>query len=719
MDIKKICFNCMKDKIGEDGICTSCGFSNNSYQAEPDQLVPLTPLNGRYLIGRAIGAGGFGITYIALDIQLQVVVAIKELYLKSISIRNQTKIISAQPKDEQCFEENKKLFLDEARTLARVNKEDNEGIVIVREHFEENNTAYIVTEYLTGKTLRQRIKEEKMTYEAMKDLMAPICHALMKVHQFGVIHMDVSPDNIMILEEGGAKLLDFGGAKSVFTNEMNNFISIKRGYAPPEQYMANGKTGQWTDVYATAATMYYCLTGVKPTDAMERRSGKDILKPSQMGVKIPVRAEEALMKALELDPGQRYQSIEEFWNAINVKGKRNMLALGIAGGVAAIGLIIVLFINSGILVTMGKSLKTAATSAEAEKDANTQKADADNTEDAIEDSEALAEEEKGYEIGQTMSIAEGSYIFENKGDDNFVMGVDSGFGDDGAMLKLKAYSDRNCNRLAVTHDSDTKGFYNLSAMHTNSFIETSADQEAGTGVGQYQKSADDDKSTWSFVYCGREDDKDIVIIKNEAGLVLAPTDGKLEGGADIVLTKENLEDETQKWYMRWSERDEAEETVVVYREGNLVGNKMGINTIASALDGTTMFSISRDESLFEPTMIVWTEVWDKTQQFEFVLTEESRYRIYPVDQLKGERKCLEYNETDDKIVLRDESDNTNQLFRIVYAGFNMYLIQSYNESVLGFDVNEDGSTDGNAIFARPYDAVADSRLAKWLMQPAE
>lgn len=698
----------MKAKIGEGGICTSCGFSNDNYQVPTDQLPPLTPLNGRYLIGRALGVGGFGITYIALDVQLQVVVAIKELYLKSISIRNQTKTISVHPKDKQCFEENKKLFLDEARILAQFNKEDNAGIVNVKEHFEENDTAYIVMEYLAGKTLRQRIAKEKMTYEEIKDLMAPVCHALTKVHQFGVIHMDVSPDNIMVLEEGRAILLDFGGAKNVYTTEPHNFISFKRGYAPPEQYMENGKTGQWTDVYATAATMFYCLTGVKPTDAMERRAGADILRPSQMGVKIPVKAEEALMKALDLDPDQRYQSIEDFWNEFNVKGKRNVPAISIIGGGVAVGLGIVLLLSSGILAGKDKNPEATANSTEVVKDTDTQKADADNKEAII-----------GCEIGETMSIVEGSYIFENREDANFIMGIDSGFGDNGAVLKLKDYSDRNCNRLAVAQDRDAKRTYNLSVMHTNSFIETSEGQEAGTSVSQYQKMAEEDKSNWNFVYCGHEDGKDIVIIKNAAGLVLAPAEGKLENGADIVLTKENLEDETQKWYMRWSERDEAEETVMVYEEGDLVENKMGINTIASALDGTTMFSISRDESLFEPTMIVWTQVWDETQQFEFVLIEESRYRIYPMDQLEGERKCLEYNETDDKIVLREESDNTNQLFRVVYAGYNMYLIQSYNESVLGFDVNEDGSTDGNAIFVRPYDAVADSRLEKWLIQPVE
>lgn len=141
--------------------------------------------------------------------------------------------------------------------------------------------------------------------------------------------------------------------------------------------------------------------------------------------------------------------------------------------------------------------------------------------------------------------------------------------------------------------------------------------------------------------------------------------------------------------------------------------------MSSALDGETMFSVSRYEGYAEPTIIVWTNVWDATQQFEFVPQAESRYKIFPVDQLEGERKCLEYNDTDHKIVMRDESDSTNQLFRVVYAGYNMYLLQCYNETVVGFDVNEDGSKDGNAVLGRLYEEVDDSRRVKWLIKGVE
>ena len=128
MDFKKICYNCVKEKPTAEGVCPYCGFDNNTYKYSQEQLPPMTPLNGRYLLGRALGIGGFGITYIALDLHLQVVVAIKELYLKKRSIRENTKTITVNAKDVECFEDNKKRFLQEARVFTglslRVKKVD-------------------------------------------------------------------------------------------------------------------------------------------------------------------------------------------------------------------------------------------------------------------------------------------------------------------------------------------------------------------------------------------------------------------------------------------------------------------------------------------------------------------------------------------------------------------------------------------------------------------
>ena len=719
MDFNKICYNCMKEKSHADGSCPHCGFDNSTYQWKENELPPMTPLNGKYLIGRALGAGGFGITYIALDLNLQITVAIKELYLRKMSVRERDTSVSVSSRDRECFEDNKKRFLQEARVLAMFNEKDNEGIVNVKEYFEENNTAYIVMEYLDGMTLRNKIKEKPFTFEETKKIMEPICHALTKIHQFGVVHLDVSPDNIMMMGNGSAKLLDFGGAKSLYTDDAADFICYKIGYAPPEQYMRNGKIGQWTDVYATAATMYFCMTGKKPVESMKRRVKDTLEKPSKLGVKIPSKVENALMKALELEPGRRFQTMEEFWNAINIKNQKKGIMVGgvMVAGIAAVAIGTVMALTAGA----GNSapVEKVATSAETVQNVENTEAAAETAEPAAEEN-ADATAEAG-NVGETIPVDLGTYIFENAADRNFIMGINSGFGDNGAGLVLKAYEDSNENRLFVTDEDESDGFYNLHAAHTDSFIETPDSQDIGTPLAQYEEMYDMGTEKWVFVYCGHDDEKDMdeVIIKNAAGSVMAPQDGTLENGTPIVLTEENVDDDSQKWYMRWSEKDASEPNVPVYHEGDLIENITGVKTIGSGFDGNYKFSITRDPLFVVPTLIVWENVWDKTQQFEFVPQEESRYKIYPADQLDGEHKCLEYEPDTNAIIMADDSDNENQLFRIVYSGYNMYLIQSYNESVLGYDLAEDGTPAGRAVFSRPYDSIEDSRLEKWLIEDVE
>ena len=216
--------------------------------------------------------------------------------------------------------------------------------------------------------------------------MEPICHALTKIHQFGVVHLDVSPDNIMMLNDGSAKLLDFGGARSLYTDDDADFICYKVGYAPPEQYMRNGKIGQWTDVYAVAATMYFCMTGKKPVESMKRRSKDTLEKPSKLGVKIPSKIENALMTALELEPGRRFQTIEEFWNAINIKNQKKGVMIGVmVVGVAAIALGAAMVFTGGTgsssepvekVQTAAETTQTADTTQEAETTDEGQEADA-------------------------------------------------------------------------------------------------------------------------------------------------------------------------------------------------------------------------------------------------------------------------------------------------------------------------------------------------------
>ena len=729
MDFKKICYNCMKEKTEVGGYCPYCGFKNEDYKYPGNYLRPLTPLNGKYLLGRALGAGGFGITYIALDLHLQVVVAIKELYLKKISIREESKTISVNSKDKTLFEDNKKRFLQEARVLAMFNEKDNEGVVIVKDHFEENNTAYIVMEYLDGQTLKEMVKKNRFSFDQVKNLFEPVCHALIKIHQFGVVHLDVSPDNIMIMEGNRAKLLDFGGAKTIGARDDHDIIAFKRGYAPPEQYMENGRIGQWTDVYATAATMYYCLTGVKPIDSMERKAGAELDKPSKLGAKISTAMEAVILKAMDIDPNKRYQTMEEFWDALNKKksdtgnGKKKENKNGQKGGSKTgliIGIVVTLVAVIAVAVMLlHKPMKSSLIDTSRENSSSAATSDESVTEDKTQD-----KTQDQVKVGETMPMTLGTYIFENAADRNYIMGIDGGFGDDGTPLVIKSYEDSNKNRIMVTDEDESDGYYNLRAGHTDSFIETSESQKLGETLRQFVDLYDAGTEKWAFIYCGRDDEKDMdeVIIQNAAGSVIAPKDGKVEAGTEIVLTDLNMDDDSQKWYVRWSELDETESPVTVYKEGDLVEDISGVFNISSALDGQTSMSISRDTNYHpEPTVVVFKAEWlttdDTVFQFEFVPTgSESRYKIFPVDQVDGEHKCLEFNPDTTELVMRDESDSENQLFRIVYVQSNTYLIQTYNESVAGFDIDSNGEAVGASVYSRPYNAVEDSRLESWLLQ---
>ena len=735
----------MKEKPEEGGYCPYCGFNNERYKYLPNQLPPLTVLKGKYLLGRPLGVGSVGITYIALDLRQHAVVAIKELYTQNVCIREQPKSIYVNEKDKAVFEASKRRFLQEARVLTMFKENDKEGIVKVKDHFEENNTAYIVMEYLDGKSLAELVKESRMTFEQTRSLFESICHALTKIHQFGVVHLDVRPNNIMVMENGTVKLLDFGDVNTIGKNNLKGITAIKIGFAAPEQYMKNGKIGQWTDVYATAATMYYCLTGKRPADFINRKAGAELEKPSKLGVKIPTSAETAILKAMELNPSDRFRTMDEFWNAFDnkkkqkKKKKRNgglkpgIVAGTIAAAVAVIAIAALLLHkpitpeqheNDSVSVSeLPTSTTTITNVPEPETTENDSVSVSESSMSTTTVTNAPEPEMDTVEVGETMPMYLGTYILENAADRNYIMGIDGGFGDDGTALTVKAYEDSNKNRISVTEEAKEDGFYNLRAAHTNSYIETSESQDIGETVRQFAKLFDSGTEKWAFVYCGHDDDKDMdeVIIQNAAGSVLAPKDGNVKAGTEIVLTEFNMDDNSQKWYMRWSEKDENEANVIVYHEGDLVESISGVFNISSALDGKTSMSISRDTVYHpEPTAVVFYSDWLTTEdtlfQFEFVPTgSESRYKIFPVDQKNGEHKCLEYNPDTRELVMRDESDNKNQLFRVVYVKSNTYLLQTFDESVVGFDLDEKGEAIGVAVLARPYNAIADSRLESWLL----
>ena len=211
--------------------------------------------------------------------------------------------------DAELFERNREKFLDEARVLARFDREA--GIVRIQDFFEENNTAYMVMEFLEGKTLRDHLKETgTIPAQQVISLMWPLMHSLERVHQQNIIHRDISPDNIMVLNDGRVQILDFGAAREVSKNDVRSLsVILKPGYAPEEQYRTRGRQGPWTDVYALCATMYRCISGTVPDESMERMF-EDKLQPLSRVSNCPESVSSVIMKGLSLRQEGRYQSVD-------------------------------------------------------------------------------------------------------------------------------------------------------------------------------------------------------------------------------------------------------------------------------------------------------------------------------------------------------------------------------------------------------------------------
>ncbi len=313
------CPGCMAKTAPVDGKCPVCGCNVNMENA-PHQLPVNTILYGRYIVGRVLGAGGFGITYIGYDLKLDGRVAIKEYYPSGAA--NRSVSLTVYPTAEgngNPFETGKERFLKEARVLSGFIEDSS--IVTLRDYFEENGTAYIVMEYLDGEDLSHyAVRHGKFTFDEALDLLEPAMLALDKVHKKGLIHRDISPSNLMVLSDGRIKVLDFGAARLQSVNgELSLSVMLKPGYAPIEQYSTHGEQGPWTDVYAMSATFYRLITGKAPTSATDRTCGSAVELPSALGVKITPAQEGALMHGLALQSADRTQTMAGLAESLRAK----------------------------------------------------------------------------------------------------------------------------------------------------------------------------------------------------------------------------------------------------------------------------------------------------------------------------------------------------------------------------------------------------------------
>lgn len=297
--------------------CAACGYPKRTDGRPGIHLTPGTALQGRYRVGRILGQGGFGATYLGWDERLHVKVAVKEYYPANLISRipGGTDVVAFSDEHAKGFTAGLAKFLEEARMLARLR--EVKEIVGVQDFFEENNTAYIVMELLEGGTLKKYIGESggRLDCRRVLAVMAPIMKALQTVHDQGLIHRDISPDNIFLTASGERKLLDFGAARHAAGQAANLTVILKPGYAPPEQYSQEGKQGPWTDVYALCATVYCALTGKPPPDATGRFMNDVVPKLSAAGAQVPPAFEKVLMSGLAMRWQDRPQSMRDLLKA--------------------------------------------------------------------------------------------------------------------------------------------------------------------------------------------------------------------------------------------------------------------------------------------------------------------------------------------------------------------------------------------------------------------
>ena len=287
---------------------------------DPPFALPFdTIIHGRYLVQNVIGFGGFGITYRGMDLKENKMIAIKEYYPNGVATRAPGTVSVNIHSSYESYKKGMDKFLQEARIIYHYR---NPYILTIFSLFEENNTAYYVMEYLTGKDLKQVLKEhgEKLPWNELKKIIIPVMDALSVIHQDGVIHRDISPDNIYVCADGSPRLIDFGTAR-VYTGSSEMTVIIKKGFAPPEQYSSRARQGPWTDVYAMGATIYRSLTGKMPPESLDRQRADNILPLESAGSDAPASVNRAVMKAMSLCEFQRYGTIYEFRNDLESVGE--------------------------------------------------------------------------------------------------------------------------------------------------------------------------------------------------------------------------------------------------------------------------------------------------------------------------------------------------------------------------------------------------------------
>ena len=312
-----LCSLCFSEILPGGRGCNHCQKVSNKSKY-PSILKEETILAGRYSVGQVLGKGGFGVTYLCYDLVLNKKVAIKEFFPDAIACRTTeggtvSAMDNTQTEDFRSYAEK---FYEEAKLVSKFN--GNPNVISVYEFFYENGTAYFVMEALEGVDLKQYVQNKGGKIDIGEALFVAdkMLDALMVVHSAGVLHRDISPDNIYICKNGDIKLIDFGAARQVVgvgsdDAAMGLSVILKQSFAPIEQYQRRGAQGPWTDIYSLGATLYYVITGIRIDDALSR-----IDSPELDMAEIPLPLAEVLKKMLAVKHTDRFQSVFEVKTAI-------------------------------------------------------------------------------------------------------------------------------------------------------------------------------------------------------------------------------------------------------------------------------------------------------------------------------------------------------------------------------------------------------------------
>ena len=315
----KLCMGCMNEIEDHLSICPYCGFNETALRQEAYYLDPGTIIGGKYIVGRVLSYGGHTVSYMGMDAEKNRKVIVKEYLPSDFSTRSEgEKEVTIYSGDgQQQFEQGLTNFLNEANRIQHLRNIN--GIAKVYDCVSENETGYVISEYVEGHTLKEILENGKRySAEEAANFIRKILQGLVEVHRMDIVHCDISPETIMVTNSGDIKLTDFGATRYVTTaNSKSLSIILKRGFAPEEQYRSKGVRGPWTDVYALGAVMYYMITGTVPQESVERALSDDLKEPSKLGISIPKNIENALMNALNVYQKDRTPSAEAFLAELN------------------------------------------------------------------------------------------------------------------------------------------------------------------------------------------------------------------------------------------------------------------------------------------------------------------------------------------------------------------------------------------------------------------